>query len=447
MVDNSFFDIADDPLIRIYMNDKLRDHRTYTKALSALHMAATLEGVQEPIVGMPDLTPSYGLPVGTVLVTDPVTGVISLNALGGDINCGISLNQTNIDVGSFVDDKKQPIKEACMDLTSGVKNISSPHDVNISDFLLYGTAALHNVDIQRIDMYGSQTVTNKHLITPEMLQLAKRDLGTLGGGNHFIDLLYIDEIYDEDHAILWDLNKDHVLSMVHTGSRGLGQHMRTLCSNSEFVGDLVDRIFQPESFSSQKGRDILDYVAIATNYAYANREILRRNLQHALCSIQDENVSSQLIYDLSHNTLSLETSPEGKELLYHRKGASRSFPANHPSNTEHYQNTGHPIIIPGSLGTATYIVRGTEKLAETHYSINHGAGRKYTRGYARSKSHQPRFKENTQNVFVNLRYKDYCEESPAAYKDIEECIGTLEDNGLVTRVAKLQPFYAYLEKS
>ena len=158
-----------------------------------------------------------------------------------------------------------------------------------------------------------------------------------------------------------------------------------------------------------------------------------------------EEISSRLIYDSGHNGISLEPSNNGP-LLLHRKGSSRAFPKSHPGNVPYYFETGNPIIVPGTLGTATYVLVGTEKLKETHYSINHGAGRKFTRGYVESKKGQSRFKENIGDVFVNLRFKDYCAETPNAYKDIEEVINTLELNGLVRKVAKFKPFFVYVEK-
>jgi len=443
----AFFDIQTSPRIRIYMNQRLKNHKTYTKALGQLAVAADLSGVIEPVIGMPDLTPAYGLPVGGILVTDAKNGDISLNAIGGDINCGISLSQTNIPIENLLDNQLIMHPEKGKELSKLLNEIvAGDENVNAKQILVSGASAITPLDeLQKIESYGIQEVSNKKLINEEMIEIVKNQLGTLGGGNHFIDLMRCEEIYDEDLSTLWELDQKTVQLMLHTGSRGLGNYMRNNFVKENDSNSLAISRLKPVIFNSQEGKDILDAVNIASNFGYANRVSLRNKILEKLTLFQGNQVDANLIYDFGHNNITVEDY-ENKKIVLHRKGSSRGLPRNHQNNTEFYKETRHPIIIPGSLGTATYVLVGTEKLQETFYSINHGSGRKYTRGYVRKKSHHPRFNERIEDPYINLRFKDYCEETPNAYKDIEEVIDTLEQNGFVKKVAKLKPCYVYIEK-
>lgn len=444
MKKEGYFECSADPLIRIYMNPALRDHKTYTLALSQLEIASSMDGVLSPVIGMPDLSPAYGLPVGGVLATDAEKGVISLSAIGGDIGCGISLSQTGIPAGEFIYNGLD--RNLCSELAEKIKmNLSKKTDARYSKLLIEGAQAVAEpAETSKIENYG-KIDTDPLIIDDKMIAKAEQQYGTLGGGNHFIDLVYCSEIFDQDLAVLWDLEKDSVMHMIHTGSRGIGNLISEAYSKPLDSFDLTDRIFKPLRFNSDQGRQVLDAVSMAENFAYANRALLRKHVDEALRHIGKIEGSSRLIYDFSHNSISLEEF-DSKKIVLHRKGSSRGFPAEHQSNTDYYKDTGHPIIIPGSLGTATYVLVGTDKLAETFFSMNHGAGRKYSRGYVRSKKNQPRFRNFPEELFVNQKFKDYCEEVPGAYKDIEDVIGTLEQNGFVRRVAKLTPFFVYVEK-
>lgn len=443
----SFFDYQDHPLIRVYMTPKLRDHRTYTKALYQLSTASRLTGVTEPVIGMPDLTAAYGLPVGGILATEAETGVISLNAIGGDINCGISLSQLDLPKDHFFPSEGLD-RTNCRTLSELIKRILTEplEKVDYDAIFFSGAGALcGSEEVNKIENYGVLPIGNPRRVDKNMRLAAEKSLGSLGRGNHFIDLLYCEEIFDVELSLLWGLNQNQVQLMVHTGSRGVGNYIREKYSLHNDNDSLVSRVFQPRIFDSADGQEILDAVNLASNFAYANRADLRRKITFSLSRFTGRDLKQDLIYDFGHNGISLEYM-NGKEIVLHRKGASRGLPPNHPKNTGYYLGTGHPIIIPGSLGTATYVLVGTEKLEETYYSINHGSGRKYTRGYVKSKKHHPRFKQKIDSIFVNLKPKDYCEEVPNAYKDIDEVVKTLEVNGFVRKVAKLQPFFVYLEK-
>ncbi len=429
------------------MNSRLRNHRTYTKALYQLSSASSLNGIIEPIIGMPDLTPSYGLPVGGILATGAEDGDISLNAIGGDINCGISLSKTNIDKSSFFENNTLDL-EKCKHLSKSIKSHIDKR-VYVGDtkeVLLNGATSLCSLDeLNKIENYGVAIVNLEHLIDEKIQTLTKKQLGSLGNGNHFIDLLFCEEIYDPELALLFGINQKEIQLMIHSGSRGIGQYIKYRFSDNSSSLFGVEKIFQPRKFMSKQGNEILESVNIASNFAYANRAILRQRIKQALQNATNNNLDFELIYDFGHNNISLEEY-KGKQIILHRKGVSRALPKGHQNNTLYYKETGHPIIIPGSIGTPTYVLIGNPELEKVFYSINHGAGRKYVRGYVRKKLHHPKFKEHLENVFINQKYKDFCEESPNAYKDIEEIINTLEINGFVKRVAKLRPFFVYIEK-
>lgn len=450
MGDKGYFDYRNNPLVRVFMNKKLKEHHTYTKALYQLGYASSLGCIIEPVVGLPDLTPAYGLPVGGVLATDAEKGVIALNAVGGDIGCGISLSQTNIDKGFFFE-KENLHTGRCKEVSRSIKDViesdsGSAGDLYMDAFVSGAGLFAGDSDVLRTENYGKVELENIRDISEIMRKRAEKQLGTLGAGNHFIDLLYCSEVFDNELAVLWGIDMDSVLHMVHTGSRGVGSAVRERYSlNTASEPDKARRIFQPRKFDSEEGRSILNSVSLAINYAYANRARMRQMTDMALAEANSGSISSELVYDFMHNSISVEE-VGGSKAVVHRKGAAKALPPGHSGNTDYFMETGHPIIIPGSLGTPTYILAGTEKLRNTHLSINHGAGRKYPRGYVRKKSHHPRFRQGTENVFVNLRFRDYCDEMPEAYKDIEEIIDTLEINGLVRKVAKLQPFFVFMEK-
>lgn len=430
------------------MNEKLKNHKTYTKALYQLDIASNLLGLIEPVIGMPDLTPGHGLPVGSVLATNAENGVISLNAIGGDINCGISLSRTNINKNDLLNQTGKLDEKYGKNLSEHLKsNLASNKEVkleNIMNCLIHGAKSFCDDELNKIENYGVQPVHNKKIINNDMISIARNQIGTLGGGNHFIDLLHIEEIYDEELGTLWDLERENIFFMLHTGSRGLGNYTRENYVENIDSNETHIRRLKPVLFNSTEGRNILDCVNVASNFAYANRSVLRKKILNSLKETAKSDIKSNLIYDFGHNNISLEEMNRN-QIILHRKGASKGLPAGHEGNTVYYKETGHPIIIPGSLGSATYVLVATDKLNETFYSINHGAGRKYPRGYVEKKKNQPRFNQKI-DTYVNLPFKHYCQEVPNAYKDIEEVIKTLEDNEFVRKIAKLKPIYAYLEK-
>jgi tRNA-splicing ligase RtcB (3'-phosphate/5'-hydroxy nucleic acid ligase) len=438
----NYFVEGSDPELRVLMNKNLREHKSYTKAIGRLSLARRLKGVISPIIAMPDLCPSFGLPVGSVLATDAKIGHVSLNGIGNDINCGISLSQTNLPINlkseGFYNHLTRNIKKA----------IGSQDKVeDIRKILYYGVSGFANRinDSNRIEFNGSVPVVDDTIIDEQMLEIGQKQLGTLGGGNHFVDLLECIEVYDPETALLFGIDQENLLSMIHTGSRGLGSYIRQKASNPNQWTDNFGRIFQPEEYKSLRGKKLIEMNNIASNFGYANRSEMRRKLDKALEDLTNESAQTELIYDFGHNNISVEEI-NGEELILHRKGVSRAYPAGHQLAVPYYQPTGTPIIIPGSLGTSTYVLVGTPKLSETYFSINHGAGRKFSRGYVRSKKNQPRFQRGFEGVHINLGFNGFCEETPNAYKDIEDVIDTMENGGYVKKVARLKPVYAYLER-
>ena len=440
---NTNFTVGANPEIKVYMNERLRRHNTYSNAISALVMAGNLDGVRGPIIALPDLTFSYGLPIGGVLATDAQAGDISLNAIGNDMGCGISLSSTGVSSGFFLTDKGLNIK-LCRKITRAIQaRLSQEEKFNLEEIFKLGIPGLGGLASGRIEDYGHLPVRKNTPIEEELFTIGSRQLGTLGGGNHFVDLLECAEVYDP-LAKSWGINPGEVLQMVHSGSRGVGSFVKNKYSKT-CAGYSREGIFQPRKFQSSEGQDILNLVNLAGNFAYANREVLRRKINRVLEDIFGLFFEPNLIYDSNHNSISLER--EGNnELLVHRKGATKAYPALHPQLTAEYLQTGNPIILPGSLGTPTYVLVPTDKIAETRNSISHGAGRKYSRGFVESKKKRPCFSTPPENVFINLRLRDYRAEIPAAYKDIDQIVKTLEENGLVRKVAKLNPFFAYLER-
>jgi tRNA-splicing ligase RtcB len=444
----SKFVFQESPRIEVYMNDQLREHKTYTLALNQLADASSLRGTVEPIIGMPDICFSYGLPVGSILATDAETGDISLRAIGNDINCGFSLSQTSLPKDAFIQDGKFSLHLA-NSLNRIIKLSMNQNRQRISreeihDIFVNGALSIDEKEANRVENNGHYEINNSALINNQMLEVASKQLGTLGSGNHFIDLLVCKEVYDEERGVLWGINPDNLSTLLHSGSRGVGSSISNLYSKPGEFETRVYRTFQPRRFNSAKGKELFEAFHLASNFAFANRAVLRKSLETSLSALFGDKISLDLIYDISHNSISLEEQA-GRKVVVHRKGASRAFSESQVSDN-FYSLTGSPIIIPGTLGTDTYLLVATDKISETFNSIAHGAGRKYSRGYVASKRNHSRFRANTSDVYVNLSFAGYIEEAPVAYKDIEQVISTLEDAGLVKKVARFKPIYVYLER-
>ncbi|MGO0123068.1 RtcB family protein [Desulfothermobacter acidiphilus] len=441
----------------IYVNEPLRRLLGEDKSLEQLMNAASLPGVVEPVIGLPDIHEGFGLPIGGVMAMAP-DGVISAGAVGMDINCGVRLLRTDLEARQFTRGLLRRIIDRIEHyVPTGIGKKGKHHGITrriFEEVVHRGVAAVIEAgfgqpgDEDYIEERGCLAGADVRACSRRACERGEVQLGTLGGGNHFIELQRVTEILDEGLARAFGLFEGQLTIMIHTGSRGFGHQICTdytgkLAAAAKRYGiELPSRGLACAPIDSPEGKAYYQAMACAVNYAFSNRQIIMTDVARALSDVLEktpEDMGFRPVYDVAHNIAKWEEH-RGRRLLVHRKGATRALCAGHPANPPAYRDTGHPALIPGSMGTSSYVLVGTERAAETFFSVNHGAGRVLSRSAASKKVTKEEFERAMGDVVFNVSsYRDLLDESPTAYKDIEQVIQTLVDPGLVVRVARLSP--------
>ncbi len=443
--------------IHVYLSEQLFEDFTEDESINQLYNATSLPGVVSPVIGMPDIHTGYGLPIGGVMATDYEKGVVSAGAVGMDINCGVRLLTSNITADEMSKETLARILRAIAKrVPTGVGRSSELRDLREPN--LEGIAhegAKHYIqkgygrqeDLDHIEDRGCISGGELSAVSRRALRRVDQ-LGTIGGGNHFIEIGRIGKIFDEKLASKLKLNRKHIYIMIHTGSRGFGHQICTDYSNTMWRNSHKNRVNAPEKglacapIQSEDGQNYLKAMACAANYAFTNRQVITHFVREAFVEVlkkPETTLGLDLLYDVAHNIAKKEEY-DGRWLLVHRKGATRAFPAGHEGNPSCYIDTGHPAIIPGSMGTGSYVVLGTDKIQNTFCSVNHGAGRVMSRRQARSEFTKEDLKDQMGHVVTIVRnIKSLLDEAPLAYKDINEVIFTLVDAGLTKPLVKLAP--------
>lgn len=441
----------------VYLSEKLFRDFQEGEALEQLKNAATLPGVYGEVIGMPDIHSGFGLPIGGVMATRVEDGVISAGGVGMDINCGVRLLSTSIPADELDKRFLRKLMDAIEDrIPTGIGKGSRHGNLYKSHFkeiVQRGAIKLIEMgygreeDLECIEENGCLDGADIAAVSDEAVSRGNQ-LATLGGGNHFIDLGVVEDIYNEKLAEVFGLKKGTLSIMIHTGSRGFGHQIctdytRIMVNAAPRYGiDLPDKGLACVPISSAEGRRYYKAMCCGVNFAFANRQLITYDVREAFREVfnrDDDELGLDLVYDVAHNIAKFETH-FGRRLLIHRKGATRALPPGHPSNPKKYMETGHPAIIPGSMGTASYVVVGTELARETFFSINHGAGRVLSRGAARKEISQQEFESAMADILYNTRnYKKVLDEAPQAYKDIDEVVNTLSEIGITRKIAKLRP--------
>ncbi|MGB9911258.1 MAG: RtcB family protein [Microgenomates group bacterium] len=436
----------------IYAKKELLSQIYRDQSLNQLIDAASLPKVISPVIAMPDVHEGFGLPIGGVMATD---GLVSAGAVGMDINCGVRLlfSQLIYDPQVFSPaflnllikkiEKKVP-------LGLGGKH-RSPLTISFKEVVEKGVKALlkdkiaNEDDLQAIEENGCLEGALLENLSPQAIKRAEKELGTLGSGNHFIEIQRITQIYDENLAKKWGLFENQICVMVHTGSRALGHQTCIDYTNKFFKEQKNYGITSPnKNFSSLPadsplGKAYLSAMAGCVNFAFANRQLITFFIRQVFQEVfLKPEAKLSLLYDVAHNIAKWEIH-QGKRVLVHRKGATRALPTNHPQNPPKYLSTGHPAIVPGSMGTSSYIMVGLPPAEKTFYSINHGAGRVMSRTEAINTIKKQDFEEKMGKIVYNLPFFKIADEAPQAYKDIDLVVETLVEAGLTKKVAQLKP--------
>ncbi len=425
---------------------------------------AHLPGVVRASYAMPDIHWGYGFPIGGVAATDiDAGGVVSPGGVGYDINCGVRVLRTRLS-GSDVRPRIETLIEALFrDVPLGLGSKSSitlsPADERA--ILVQGAGWVVEKgmgtqdDLLHCEERGAMKGASPGAVSKKAMERGRRQVGSLGSGNHFLEVQVVDQVYDRRAAQIMGLEEGGITVMIHCGSRGFGHqvcqdYIESLAGAPKKYGiDIPDRQLVCTPVRSPEGQSYLGAMACAANFAWANRQMLThftRQVFQRVFDAGEDSLGLELIYDVAHNIAKLERHQahgETKTLCVHRKGATRAFPPAHAEVPARYKSVGQPIIIPGDMGTASYILVGTETaMSETFGSTCHGAGRTMSRHQAIriSKGRNLRQEMQAQGVIVRAPgWQSIAEEAPYAYKDVDQVVNTVHGAGLSKKVARLKP--------
>jgi len=446
----------------IYSSESLIKEMGADESPKQVANVAHLPGIVKYSLAMPDMHWGYGFPIGGVAAFDMREGIISPGGVGYDINCGCRLMTTRL----HIDDIRNRLQEIVGALfrniptgvgSKGVLKLSAREEKKVlaegSGWAVnqgYGTDA----DLETTEDRGKIDGADPERISARAIERGREQLGTLGSGNHFLEIEVVEEIFDEKAASAYGLEKDQITVLIHSGSRGLGYQVCDdyLARMMKHVGDLgfslPDRQLACAYLDSNRGKDYLAAMACAANYAWANRQMLmhwtRETFENVLKKGPRE-LGMRLLYDVCHNIAKIESFViDGKEvtLCVHRKGATRALPPGHASLPAQYRSTGQPVLIPGDMGSGSYVLAGTEKAyADTFGSTCHGAGRVMSRTQATKASRGRSISREMadRGIIVMAGSKGTLhEEIPEAYKNLDQVVNVVHDAGISKKVARLR---------
>ncbi|MGI0052721.1 MAG: RtcB family protein [Thermoplasmata archaeon] len=446
---------------RLYTSQALLGDAAADPSLRQLANVATLPGIQRAAYAMPDIHFGYGFPVGGVAAFDVAEGVVSPGGIGYDINCGVRLLRTPWTAEEIRSRLAELLDALYREVPSGV---GSKGGVTLTggemDEVLAGGAAWavgrghgRAEDLSVQEEEGRLARADPARVSEGARRRGTRQLGTLGSGNHFLEIQRVDEIFEPAFAAALGLETGRATVMLHTGSRGLGHQIATDFIQRMDEGlrragtTLVDRQLSCAPIGSAEGQEYLGAMAAGANFAWANRQLITEGVRRAFRRVfPGEADGIEVVYDIAHNMAKEEIHRLGdgpRRLLVHRKGATRAFPAGREEVPTRYRAFGQPVLIPGDMGTASYVLGGLESAMERSFGSScHGAGRRLSRHAA---VRQFRFDEVTRALAekgIRVRSasrEGVTEEAPGAYKDVEEVVRVAEGAGLTRRVARLRP--------
>ncbi len=431
------------------------------QSLAQLANVATLPGIVTHALAMPDIHWGYGFPIGGVAGFDMEEGIVSPGGVGYDINCGCRLMTTALNAEDILDHIKTAVTALFKDIPTGVGS-TGPIKLSKKDQIRVAQKgakwAVENgfgtcEDLERTEDYGTMEGADPSVISERAFKRGLDQLGTLGSGNHFLEIQMVEEIFDDMVANAFGLFKGQVTIFIHSGSRGFGHQ---ICD--DFLKDMarkIDKFDIPDRqlacarIKSDLGKRYLAAMACAANYAWANRQILMFWTMESLLrslSITPRELGMKLLYDVCHNIAKKEEhSVNGHNTLLciHRKGATRALPPGHPLLPDIYKHVGQPVLIPGDMGTESYVLVGAQGAMEQSFGSScHGAGRVLSRSQAikRAKGRSIHKELEDRGIYVQSRGKKTLkEEMPEAYKDVTRVVEVVHNAGLALKVARLRP--------
>ncbi len=427
-----------------------RDH-----SLRQLVNVTTLPGIAGTVFGMPDMHEGYGFPVGGVAATALPDGAISPGGIGFDINCGVRLLASDLERRAFEPLRERIVHDISRTIPSGygrsgrlvlerdaIARVLERGCVELVERLDAGSPE----DLEMIESGGRLDGADASAVSERAYARGAGQLGTLGGGNHFVEVGAVDTVFDTALAERLGLRAGQITVLVHTGSRGLGHQV---CSDyvalmdaaqARYGIELPDRQLACTPLSSPEGQRYLGAMRAAANFAFANRQLITHRVRGVFA--RHVRTPLRLVYDVGHNTAKIERHGE-RELCVHRKGATRAFGPSNPEIPAAYRGVGQPVFIPGSMGTASYVLVGTDEAQERSLaSVGHGAGRVLSRGAAKRQvtGHALRKELEARGITVRCPSNaELAEEAPEAYKDVDRVVDVVVGAGLARKVARLVP--------
>lgn len=442
----------------IYATDRMISHISKENVIKQVENVAALPGIVRYSLAMPDVHWGYGMPIGGVAAFDPDKGgIISPGAIGYDINCGVRLLTTNLREEEIKEKLAVLLQAFFHSVPSGVgsKGKLRLNEKEIKDVLEKGAAWAvergfgNREDLLHTEEAGCLKESCADFVSSRAQERGMPQLGTLGAGNHFLEIQKVVEVFNSELAGKWGIFKGQITVMIHTGSRGLGyqvcdDYLRVMQNAvRKYNISLQDRQLACAPFKSEEGRRYFSAMCAAANYAWCNRQIIMHRVRESFKKVlgADKGAGMKLLYDVAHNIGKVEMF-EGKKYFIHRKGATRAFPRGHPGLSGKFQETGQPVIVPGSMGTSSYLLAGTDSASETFFSTCHGAGRAMSRRQAlRSIRGADLVRELKSKgvIVVSAHLKTIAEEAPSAYKDVEEVVDACETARISQKIAKMVP--------
>ncbi len=444
---------------RVYISPKLYEILD-DDSVTQVRNVAMLPGIYKASIAMPDVHKGYGFPIGGVAAIDAKKGCISPGGVGFDINCGVRLLTSNLDKEVVAKNIHQILDELFRSIPCGVGGESNIRltDEQLDAVLSRGARWAveqkygNEDDLEHCESNGELSQAKPSKVTVRAKARGRKQLGTLGAGNHFLEVQYVDEIFDKEVAKAFGITKkSQVTVMIHCGSRGLGHQVctdflrRMEEEDPKLMASLPEKDLIYAKAGSKTAEDYFQAMCASANYAWANRHIIAHQARVAFKNVLPE-TELKTLYDVAHNIAKLEEHDiDGKKVkvYVHRKGATRAFPPHHKEIPKKYQPVGQPILIPGSMGTASYVLVGTEKaMQETFGSTAHGAGRTMGRFEAMRKFNPDDVKAGLDRQKIAIKAaskKGIVEESPDCYKDVDEVVKVSHDAGIGNLVVRLKP--------
>ncbi len=445
----------------VYATDRTIEELFRDQSLNQLVNVTSLPGIQKAAMAMPDAHEGYGFPIGGVAATEFPDGVISPGGIGFDVNCGVRLLKSEQTAEKLEPYFENLAHEIYRQVPSGVgqggqlKLASKEMDRVLKEGVkwLISQGYGEKDDALYLESYGTLSNADPAAVSDHAKKRGSDQLGTMGAGNHFVEVDRVEHIFDEEAAQAFGLFPNQIVVLIHTGSRGLGHqvatdYIRKMVQVMPHYGiSLPDQQLACVPFSSPEGKDYFNAMAAAANFAWANRQMITHEVRQAWQNVlKGSGGKLSILYDVAHNIAKIEEHDVAgviKKLIVHRKGATRAFGPGNPELVEEYRAVGQPVLIPGSMGTASYVLVGTEQaMHESFGSCCHGAGRRMSRHQAMRQVRGQELRRDLEKQGIHIQagsLRGLAEEAPLAYKDVDDVVDVVCKAGLAKKVARLRP--------